>query len=299
MNDIYTKQNSEENILRLRAQGRAYDKAKNYNWSIIIGSTIIVVLLAVLGNIFKDCKCLEYFSIVYSAVVTVVTTLLEFSRASKKNFAARIQQLIDSELFGINWEKHWGKKPSLDEIQRIAEGEPKDRYINWYDEAINRVCKEAAITICFRININYDDKLRNGFMSICHKCFWVFFAVLLVACMTCDISLKTFLFYVVFPGLPIIILYVKTWHDYRTDTICLENLKQEVDNIQSQLKKGQSITNKSLSDIQTMILKHRENCFDIPSLYYKNHRTDNEMSCHEFANMLADELLVNQNLANK
>ena len=298
MNDIFQRQNSEDSLLKLRAQGRSYDQVKNYSGAIIILSIVVVLILNVLANISPTNKALQNIALIYGALATVLTCVLELSRASKKSFAARIQQLIDSNLFGMGWEPIWGAKPSLDEIQEAAGDEPVERYRDWYDEAIQRVNKTAAITICFRINIKYDSKLRNKFMNGCHILFWSIFTVIFSLMVILNVSLRYSLIYVFIPLLPVILLYAKLWINYKQDERNLNELRTTVEDIQHRLIKGQSVKHKEYVDVQSLILKHRENCFDVPSWYYHCHHSSNEESIHDFAMRIADKLLANQQLAN-
>lgn len=299
MNDIFNKQNTPEFIERFRAQGRSYDKAKKYNSGIVYVSVIFVVIFSFLGIVFPDCKELQCVSIVYTACATVYTFVAEYLCESQKDMAVRIQQLIDSELFGLKWEKIWGHKPILDEITKAADGESQERYVNWYDEAINRVNKIAAITICFRINTRYDHELRDKYMKCIHICFWCVVIVAFFGAILFDVSLFNTLWYGILPALPIIILYAKIWIACNKDRKCLEELRKNVDELQEDLINGKRVSDKALFSIQTLILQHRKACIDIPTWFYKRNRTKNEDNNHEFAMKLADKLLQNPELVNQ
>lgn len=299
MNDIFQKQNTPEFITRFRAQGRSYDKAKKYNSGIVCVSVIFVAFFSILGIVFPDSKVLQCVSVVYSACATVYTFVAEYLCDSKKDLAVRIQQLIDSDLFGLKWDKIWGHKPILDEIMKAAEGEPQDRYVNWYDEAIDRVNKIAAITICFRINTRYDHELRDKYMNSIHICFWSVVIVALFGAMLFDVSLANTLWYGILPALPIIIFYAKIWIACNKDKKYLEEVQKNIDELQEDLISGKRVSSKALFSIQTLILQHRRACIDIPTWFYKRNRTKNEDSNHEFAMKLADRLLQNPGLVNQ
>lgn len=299
MNDIFQKQNTTEFIDRFRAQGRSYDKAKKYNSRIVCVSVLIVAIFSVLGIVYPNCKALLCVSIVYSACATVYTFVAEYLCSSKKDLAARIQQLIDSDLFELKWDKIWGQKPTMEDIMNAAHGEPQERYVNWYDEAINRVNKIAAITICFRINTRYDHELRDKYMRCVHVCFWGVVVAALIVAIILDASLLNTLWYGILPALPIIILYAKIWVACNKDKKYLEELRTNIDELQEDLIKGKRVSSKALFSIQTLILQHRRVCIDIPTWFYKKNRTKNEDSNHEFAMKLADKLLQNPALANQ
>lgn len=299
MHDIYTKQNSPEFLERFRAQGRTYDKAKNYSQYIILISIVVVLVLSVLGIIFPKDPTIESISVFYGIVSTVVCFILDRIRSNRKNLAARIQQLIDSELFDIPWERHWGEKPTLDEIQQAAKGEPQNRFVNWYEHAITRVCKEAAVVICFRCNFNYDERLRSAFMQILNWSFWPFVVFMIGVCYFADYGFRNIMTNGVALSLPLIMYYVTTMIQLCEDKDNLEKLRTDVITMQDNLIADRYVAKKDYSSIQTMILKNRESCLDIPSFIYNKYRTVNEEDMATFANRLADEFLTNPKLANE
>ena len=299
MHNIYTLQNSPEFIERFRAQGRTYDRAKNYTQYIILLSIVITLALSICSISYPKCATLESISLIYGLLSTILCLVLESIRAKRKNLAARIQQLIDSELYGLQWERYWGEKPTLDEIQGAAKGEPEDRYINWYDSAITKVSKDAAILICFRCNFNYDQRLRAKFLITLNMVFWGFLTIVVILCYLADFSFSNILKNGVAPALPVLIYYFNTIHQLAEDKGNLERLRTEVITMQENLIAGRYVAKKDFSSIQTLILKSRESCLDIPTCFYHKYRTINEEGISAFANRLAEELLQNPKLANE
>lgn len=290
MNDIYQKQNQDHIIERFRAQGYIYDQAKTYaNWIVII-SIVVVFGLAILKFVFPDIEYIKTISILYGIFSTVICFLLEAIRKQQKNLAARIQQLIDCDLFDISWWKNWGKKPALEVIQEAAKKEKADRYINWYDSAIQTVSKQAATVICFRCNVMYDNKLRRGYIKFCHFAFWIIILILLSGCFYFNFTILDIVTYGVAPSLPIIMMYIKTWVAESTDTKNLEQIRSDLEQMQERMLSGEVIPSDENLFIQDAIFTHRKNSFSIPSYYYKRHRKENEFDMHVFASRLAEQL---------
>lgn len=297
MHNIYTKQNTPEFIERFRAQGRTYDQAKNYTQYIVLLSLVVAFILSICSIIFPKNAAVETTSIIYGITSTIVCFILEAIRANRKSLAARIQQLIDSELFDLPWERYWGDKPTLDEIQKAARGESPDRYVNWYEHAITRVCKEAAVVICFRCNFNYDERLRNKFLMILNTVFWAFIILIALVCFFADYSFRNIVVNGLVPALPVIMYYVNTVKQLKDDKSNLETLRSDVITMQDNLIAGRYVAKKDYSSIQTLILRNRESCLDIPTFIYNRYRTANEEDMATFANRLADQFLSNPSLA--
>lgn len=290
MNNIYQKQNQDQFIERFRAQGHIYDQAKTYaNWIVII-SIVVVFGLTILKFAFPEEECLKSISILYGIFSTVVCFLLEAKRKKQKNFAARIQQLIDCELFDISWWKNWGRKPALEDIQEAAKKEKPDRYYNWYDSSIQSVSMQSATLICFRSNVMYDQRLRKRYLKFCHFAFWSIMIVLLILCLWFNFSILDILTYGVAPALPIIMMYVKTWVAESTDTNNLEQIRGDLEIMQERMVAGEVIPSDENLFIQDAIYVHRKSSFSIPSFYYKRYRTENEIDMHVFASRLAEQL---------
>lgn len=289
MNDIFQKQNTELFIERLRAQGRVYDKAKVYSLWIVLVSIVVVLLINVMKIAFPDFEQLKSISVAYGVFSTVICAVLEWHRKKLKNFAARIQQLIDCELFDIEWWRNWGNKPTLDEVQEAAEGEEPDRYIDWYDVAINNVNKQIATLICFRINIRYDNTLRKMYIAVCHWVFWAVMVVFAAVCLWQNFTILDILCYGIAPLLPVVMMYVRTWMAEISDTQNLDNIRKEVDSMCHRIKAGEELSKEEYQLIQDAIYSHRKNSFSIPSFYYERHRNKNEESTHHFAESLVRE----------
>lgn len=288
-NEIFEKQNTELFIERLRAQGYIYDQAKSYSFEIVLLSTIVVVVLTILGFFFHS-RTLEVVSILYGLFASIIGVVLEIWRSNKKEFAARIQQLIDCELFNITWWRNWGEKPALEDIQEAAKNETLDRYVNWYDKAIQGVSKQAAIVICFRSNIMYDRNLRNKYMMRCHVIFWTIMVVSLLLCFIFKFSLIDICIYGIAPALPIILMYVQTWVAKVKDTSNLEHIRSDIEAMQSRMLSGEAIPPDENLIIQDAIFEHRKNSFFVPSFFYKRLRTENEEDLHTFCVRLAEQL---------
>lgn len=291
MNDIFQRQNSDLFIERLRAQGHIYDKAKTYSHWIVVASIIVVFIISVLKLRLPDFDFLQTFSVVYGIVSTIACAVLEWQRKKKINLAARIQQLIDCDLFGISWWRNWGEKPALEEIQAEAKEESPDRYVNWYDEAIQKLSKQSAIIVCFRCNIMYDHKLRKKYIKMCHLIFWSIFSLIFVWCVWMNYSFLDIIYCGVAPALPVIMMYVRTWIAENTDTANLERIRSYVENLQQRILNGEVIPANENLLIQDAIFAHRNNSFSIPTFFYKKYRSENEESMHEFASRLAEHLI--------
>ena len=289
-NDIYQKQNTELFIERFRAQGHIYDKAKVYANFVVVISIIVVFGLAVSKFLLPEVEVLKSVSVIYGIISTIVCFILESNRKRQKNLAARIQQLIDCELFDISWWKNWGKKPSLEDIQDAAKDEKPDRYYNWYDSAIQEVSKQVATVICFRSNIMYDHRLRRRYLNHCHWFFWVVVIALLALCIFWNFTILDILFYGAAPALPIIMMYVKTWVAEVSDTKNLEQIRSDLEQMQERMLAGETIPTDENLFIQDAIFTHRKNSFFIPSFFYRRYRNENEESMHAFASHLAEQL---------
>lgn len=164
---IVQRQGMPENIELLVAQRNIYSRAKN-----IIGLQMMlsvpVALCAAITTILKP-ELKGYVAL--WGILVVVFDLFVFTPWVKKlrDNAARIQELFDSKVLGLDWnEISVGKKPEPELIHEEAKKHGmKEEQIadlrNWYPVAIDKVPEIFGIIICQRSNVWWDARMRRKY----------------------------------------------------------------------------------------------------------------------------------------
>lgn len=164
---IVQRQETPESIELLAAQRNVHSRAKN-----IIGLQMMlsvpVALCAAITTIVKP-ELKGYVAL--WGILVVVFDLFVFTPWVKKlrDNAARIQELFDSKVLGLDWnEISVGKKPEPELIYEEARKHGmEDRKIaglrSWYPVVIDKVPEVCGVIICQRSNVWWDARMRRKY----------------------------------------------------------------------------------------------------------------------------------------
>lgn len=164
---IIQRQELPENIELLAAQRNLYSRAKN-----IIGFQMMlsvpVAICAAITTILKP-ELKGYVAL--WGVLVVVFDLFVFTPWVKKlrDNAARIQELFDTKVLGLEWnEISVGKKPELEMIHEEAQKHGLDDedisgLRKWYPVVISNVPEIFGIIISQRSNVWWDARMRRKY----------------------------------------------------------------------------------------------------------------------------------------
>lgn len=167
-NDIPEKQNRPEFIDRICASSRAYGIVKTVSaWQ-----TSLVASAAIAGPIaafaFPDAR---HWAGAYAVVILILDlVLLEPAVKRYQELGAKIQEVFDTELFGLPWNKHrCHAKPDLELVRSLADAfktkEKTDRLIDWYPTVVKGLPLEYGRLICQRANMVWDASLRRYYSA--------------------------------------------------------------------------------------------------------------------------------------
>ena len=164
MNKIAKEQNEKKSIERLFVQRKIYSQAKTIFYVRLILALIIALIGPILAVSFPEQR---HLIALLSLIYLLVEFFLKGVESNKKTIAAKIQELFDIEVFGLNWnDTIVGSKPSLEIINKYLIGVTEEDFIkskikNWYPVKIEELPQNLAILICQRSNIWWDSNLRK------------------------------------------------------------------------------------------------------------------------------------------
>ncbi len=164
---IIQRQELPENIELLAAQRNLYSRAKNIIGLQMVLSGPIAVGAAIVTIAHPDLK--GYVAL--WGILTVVFDLFVFTPWVKKlrDSAARVQELFDTKVLGIDWNDiAVGKKPDPElvheEAQKHGLDEAKKAGLKkWYPVIIDTVPEIFGIVISQRANVWWDCKMRRKY----------------------------------------------------------------------------------------------------------------------------------------
>lgn len=289
-NNIVELENSQVHINQLKATRHLYTKAGRHSISYMFFCAFIPVVISI-GRMFLSPD--DHFALnammAYGVVALVAGFILESRTSKHRNLAARIQQLFDCEVFGLEWNSHlWGAKPSLENINDNIGNLQNDVFYNWYDSLINGLDRMEAILICQRTNLAYDSKLRRQFNYIVSTIATVVSIFILSVSFYRNEGIQTAIVFVGVPLVPRIKWFFSTMKRNLDDIESCESLKSFIDNNLEKLKKNhRSINECALYRIQDRIYIHRKTAFKIPDCLYNIMRKEQEEYVRTMVNQLS------------
>ena len=289
-NNIIELENRPEHIRQLKAARRLYTKAGYYSTAYIIFCVLIPIIISI-GRIFfhSVVPIVLHILMAYSLVALIVGFILESQNSKCRKVAAKIQQLFDSEVLGLEWNIHlWGKTPSLEDVNDNIGNLPDEEFVDWYNPQIESLNQIEAILICQRTNLVYDSKLRKRYNSIIDGIAWSFLIIILFVAFYKNEGIQTAIVFVGVPLVPIIKWFLATRKQNLEDINRCETLKSFIDDCLEKTKKNPIAINEcTLYRIQDGIYRHRKVAFKIPDFLYNYMRNNQEKNINVMVNQLA------------
>jgi len=278
-NRIIENQNNQSILDKLSAQRNLYSKAKLWRNSRFIVCVLSILVLSVLKAFMTDNR-----EIAIALLFTVFVTLLLgpfFNKQinKKRDLAARIQQLLDIELYGWTWdEMNCGEIPTDDDVyNHKSETIPANLY-DWYDKGISEVQDlKTAILLCQRENLRYDSHIRDSFNILCKWiAFFVCVGILVAGVIINRNDLLSIIVFGLIPITPVVRWIQSVDNENSKDKIARERLESLVTKGMEKAMNGKTITEKELVLIQNYMFIHRREGYLVPDMYYSICREDSE-----------------------
>lgn len=286
MNEIYIEQNKPENLKLICAFRQSYYKAKQ----LLLAQIYITVILTVCFSTAKFLLTLididiNAYAVIYSVFVFMVDFfLLQPMISSKRTDGAKIQEEFDGNVFKMPWNKIIvGKKVEKEDIDLLHE-KYVDRLLgdiekckDWYPEEYKVLEMKRAVLSCQKTSLVYDIKLRKKFKVLIIRNTILLSLLVMTLCLVKDLSMNSFLIYVILPLLPVVILAKKLHLEHEKSIKASSDLKTMIDDIQS---KDEDITMEDLKAVQTKIFNNRKDSALIPEKLYNKLRDKLEKQMH-------------------
>jgi len=265
MNNIALRQNEERFIEMLAAQRQLYSdhKRRMYMW---LG---VVAAFAVIGSLSIPVLKVP---MAIGAVVLIVLEFFLMPRTDRlRTDAARIQELFDSEVLELPWNRTLTSRPLVEVIKTSAvkhlEGkkgkENRAELIEWYDSPdVPEHPLYRARIICQRENIWWDKTQRKKYADGMLILMLLLFILIVFFGFVPKFSLDSFNANVVLVSLPLIVLLIKHYMEHKAATTRLEELHIAVealwnDSMDAVHDEERGEVERRSREIQTEIYHHR------------------------------------------
>ena len=281
--NIIQKQELTENIELLAAQRNIYSRAKSIiglQMALSIPVAICAAIITIIKPEFKGHMALL-------GILVVVFDLFVFTPWVKKlrDTAARIQELFDSNVLGLDWnEISVGKRPDPELIHEEAKKhglkeEEVTSLRKWYPIIIEKVPESFGIIISQRSNVWWDSRTRRKYA--------LFIRVILV-CIAFGLigyglyekkEMFEFLAYIVAPLSSTYVFGYRQMMEHSDAADRLDKLKEISEKIWADAMAGKDVDTLKLKcrTLQDQIFDHRKRNPPIFDFVFRWFRDDNEV----------------------
>ena len=275
---IIERQNEQSTLDKLTAQRKLYDMAKKLRTLRFVLCVVIIVCLSIARLILSECHEIESALIIVTTMALISEPILERYIDKYRTLAAQIQQRLDNELYGFEWDDCvCGKEPSDELVCDYKEAIINEKLYNWYDVNIGNVQDEnVAVLLCQRENISYDSGLREWYVTLNAWTAAILIFIVVYLSFAEGWDLMTVLVFGVIPAIPIAEWFISIFKDNSVDKEHLESLELLVMKETNKVLAGRDVTKKTLMKIQNLLYLHRKSGFLIPNWFYHFKRKKSE-----------------------
>lgn len=275
---IIERQNEQSTLDKLSAQRKLYDMAKKLRTLRFVLCVVIIVCLSIARLILSECHEIESALIIVTTMALISEPILERYIDKYRTLAAQIQQRLDNELYGFEWDDCvCGKEPSDELVCDYKEAIINEKLYNWYDVNIGNVQDEnVAVLLCQRENISYDSRLREWYVILNAWTTAILIFIVVYLSFAEGWDLMTVLVFGVIPAIPIAEWFISIFKDNSVDKEHLESLELLVMKETNKVLAGRDVTKKTLMKIQNLLYLHRKSGFLIPNWFYHFKRKKSE-----------------------
>lgn len=295
---IIRSQELPENIKLLAAQKNIYSRAKN-----IIGLQMIlsvpIAICAVITTIVKP-ELNGYIAL--WGILVVVFDLFVFTPWVKKlqDSAARIQELFDTKVYGLEWNTiSVGKRPEPELVYEEARkhGMEEENVIGlreWYPTVIEKVPEIFGVIISQRSNVWWDARMRRKY-TFSIRILLVSIALGLIGYGLYEKKdMFEFLAFIVAPLAATYIFGYRQMIDHGDAADRLDILKELSEKIWSDALAGKDLTTlkQESRTLQDQIFEHRKKNPPIFDFLFRWFREENEVLMNVGAEALVNDFLA-------
>ena len=279
MNKIIELQNDQTILDKLSAQRNLYSAAKRWRNVRFICCVVVIVVLSILKSIWSDNSSLALILALAVFISLLLGPVFNKQINKRRYLAARIQQLLDVELFGLSWDENLCcPQPTAEDVFDHKSAKITADLYDWYDKGIGEVEEQnTAVLLCQRENMRYDSHIRSSFTSLCK---WMAAIVCIGIIVAAVILYKTDFLSIVMFGLIPITPIVRWIQSVTKDDSKDKGVRDALESLVSE-EMGNAITGKpvhvtELKRIQNLTFTHRRDGYLVPDWYYRVCREKSE-----------------------
>lgn len=271
MNKIIEHQNDQTILDKLSAQCNLYKAAKRWKVLRLVLCVILIVALAMVRVFNPDLSWVGIALTFLTFVSLIIGPVLDYQISKRRNLAARIQQLLEIELYGLDWNHHlWGRKPSYEDVYEHKSSKIPPRLHDWFKVGIGGIQDtNTAILLCQRDCLKYDSFLRRRYYQLCIIVAIVFSVCIIVCGAVRQNDWVVFITFSLIPMTPTVRWLLSVILDEKNDKKARESLESMVNQEMKNALSGRPVHKTIIIQIQELLFTHRNAGYLVPEWLYK------------------------------
>lgn len=270
---LLDRQNDEEHLTRLRAYSRYYQVSQRWRRVHIAGSLILAVAGPTLVLVGVDTR--GVLGAVAAGWAVLGRALLKWLAGRYRERAVRIQELYDTKLFALPWNKALaGRQPFSDDVAAASRKAPKNlTYEDWYEVDVREIEWPLDVLLCQRQSMSWSrgDHRAYGVMVALMAC--ALFVVGVVISLALGLSLADYLVKLFLPMSPITADAVEVAADHLKRANMREVDLEGIDRlIEDHRDDPAGLSVLDVRKVQDASFRHREDSQRVPGWFYKVRR---------------------------
>jgi hypothetical protein len=177
MNEIASRENSEEFLRLMRARSQVYREAGWFQKAQLF-LTVLVPLVAGLVGVFEP--SFRPYAGAFAVVITILdVSFLDRQQRKRLKVAAKISEKFDTGVLELPWNSFIGGPIEPELVERASRAWPRgvEKLRNWYAPQVSKAPIALGRILCQRSNLRYDCELRKRYGNIL---LWLAIAVAVV-----------------------------------------------------------------------------------------------------------------------
>ncbi|MCA0754881.1 hypothetical protein KP806_07450 [Paenibacillus sp. N4] len=299
-NNISVRQNNEGNIDLLAAQRQVYSEAKTFSNYQFVFCVIFPILIPFLKAVTPtNTMFLGLITLLSLLIIIINQYYFEKNIKDKKEQAAKFQELFDTNVLKISWNKELcGSKENASRYLSYKAQKYKKNNVslenlkNWYPKEYATVDLSVGRVMCQKVNASWDTQIRTSFQKFLLLLFLGCILLILIISIFLNKTVIETLISIIAPAFPIAFYIFKRYSENKETIVRLDKLSDKAERLWELVLSGtreqSDLENKS-RQLQNEIYKHRSSALLIWDWFYLKYRPKHESNMNDTAKQIVEE----------
>lgn len=270
-NHIATRQNTERSLDLIAAYSRRYKTAARWRRLRVLGTYSLALLTPLLGLLWPGRAAL--IGALAAAWLVIGRTVFSYIEQTYSARAADIQEILDTELFGLPW--NGAVAGRQDRVREdIAEAAPHRRqptHRNWYN-AVDATPWPADVLLCQLQNVAWGRRNHRAYLPYLVACGLALVLLDLAWAIGRDMSVYDFLILLFLPTAPALLDLADLILSHHRHGQAKGRTEDNIRELLQRLTGGEQIDRDECRRVQDAIYQLRCTGPRIPAWFYRHHR---------------------------